>query len=136
MSTTRPSLVRDNWADLSNADRDEVFQAIEELLVYFELQVRRGPPNKDEMDAALWCIVEIWAEQTRCRDKIADPPYKIAHKEISQFIQFATIAMQHCGDKSETSRFALSRRWGRMKQRAKEQVEEDRKDEDGSRPKT
>lgn len=123
MSTTRRSLIRDNWADLPNADRDEVFRAIEELLVYFKIQVTPGAPSKDRLDAALWSIVEIWAEQTGCKDKIGDPPFDIAHKENSRFIQFATIAMQPCGAKTETTQSAMSWRWRRMKQHAEEGAE-------------
>ena len=122
MSVTLTSLARDNWKDLSIAERDEVFKAIEELQTYYELQVSRGRPTKDKLDTALWRIVEIWAEQTGCQDAIDEAPYEVPHKENSRFIQFASIAMQPCGDVSETSLLACSRRWGRMKQLAEERA--------------
>lgn len=122
MSATRPNLACDNWKDLSDAERDEVFKAIEELLVYYKQQLSRGRPSKDKLDTALWSVLGIWAEQTGSQDAIDEAPYEVPHKENSRFIQFASIAMQPCGDGTETTQIALSRRWGRMKKAPKSKL--------------
>jgi hypothetical protein len=114
-----PNLVKKNSSPLSVSpngspapDADEqsrLRKACDELAHYFDLIAPRpGRPQKEELDAALIELAEIFARHTNN----SGPLFALPFAEDSRFIKFAELALRQAKFRfEEGTRAALSSRW-------------------------
>jgi hypothetical protein len=106
-------LESNNWDDLPDKVQSSVRSELKLLASRERAKVHRGRPRKNDLDALVEGLADIFASQTGHSLHID----RLAHAVESQFIQFATDALAGAGyvDDSERTGVAIARRWARIK---------------------
>lgn len=107
-----PELEDKNWDDLSDEVQNSVRSELKLLAARERAKVRRGRPQKNDLDALVEGLADIFASQTAHSWHIIELPHAVE----SRFIQFASSVLEGCITYSECTELALARRWMRIKE--------------------
>lgn len=105
-----PSWRTVEWDALTDVERDEVREAMTDLAVFFQGQVRRGPPHRTVVDTLMEGLAEIWIDQTNWEQARTALPAS----RSSRFIRFCERALDPVAAIPEPSAGSLSERWRRL----------------------
>jgi hypothetical protein len=110
------------WHQLTHDERSNIRRLASDLAVYHRGFVRPHRPRKDRLDTLLWQLADLYARYAGWRENLLF----LASAERSLFIQFCHVALRPLSGRdatfaiSEVSVQALSRRWNRLLQKARE----------------
>jgi len=110
-----PELADNNWEDLPDRVQISIKSELELLASREQAKVRRGRPQKNNLDALVQGLADIFASQTGYSWHIDSLPHALE----SRFIQFAFYVLDGHVGASECSELALARRWKRIKAHSK-----------------
>jgi hypothetical protein len=103
-----------DWSTMSELEREDVREVLRRMESYNRSRVRRGRPQKNDLDTALSSIAEVFVQRARLPIHEHDLPHAVR----SRFISFAAIALAgRVYPASEADPEALSRRWRDVKRR-------------------
>lgn len=105
-------LERINWDDLPDKVQSSVRSELEVLAAREQTKVRRGRPQKNNLDALVDGLADIFASQTGHSLHINELPHAVE----SRFIQFASSVLAGRITYSECTEVAIARRWTRIKE--------------------
>lgn len=111
-----PSIRTIRWDQLDESERSEIRRMLKELAAFYRSTIRRGRPEKSDLDATLHALAELYLIQTGSSHGCDRIPYSIN----SRFIQFAVLALSPFRAQFEVSEQALSRRWERFVNRERD----------------
>ena len=110
-----PSLSTVGWDMLSIPEKEEIRAMARELARHHHRFVRRGHPQKTDLDAALKGLADIFLRYAGS----SIGRYELSYKRQSQFIKFAVLALEPAAMYFEVSNDALSGRWERLVSKAR-----------------
>lgn len=112
-------LEHNNWNDLSDDVQNSIRSELKLLATREQTKIRRGRPQKSDLDALVDGLADIFASQTGHDLHIN----KLPHAVESRFIQFASSVLAGRITYSECTEVALARRWTRIKKHDKTGIE-------------
>ena len=107
-----PELASSNWDNLSDEVQSSVKTELKHLAARERAKVRRGRPQKNNLDALVGGLADIYASQTGHSLHSNELP----HAAESRFIQFASSVLAGRITYSECTEVAVARRWARIKE--------------------
>jgi len=106
-----PELEHNNWDELPDEVQSSIRSELKLLATREQAKIRRGRPPKNDLDALVEGLADIFASQTGHSLHID----KLPHAVESRFISFASSVLAGRITYSESTEVALARRWARFK---------------------